>query len=405
MSAIVLMPQLGISEESALLAKWNVKKGDEVKAGAKLFEIETGKASFEVESEYSGIVLEILHGEGEELPIKTPVCVIGQPGEKYELPTVPKAETKPKEQTASAPTQAQAFEAVSPVSGKNFASPRAKALAEKAGVDLSGIPASGPEGRIIERDVKAYLDAGRPAFEKKQEAAADCADRPFTRMRKVIADNMFSSLANSAQLTLNSSFDATALLKLRKRAKAEEIKGLEKVTIGDMILLAVARTLPEFPYINAHCLGESVREFSSANLAFACDTPKGLMVPVIWQAEKLGLARLSQRVKELAAACNAGTVPPGDLTGGSFTVSNLGSLGVENFTPVLNPPQVGILGVGCPVTRFKERDGNLASYTAIGLSLTFDHRAVDGAPAARFLKALCERLENIESIIEAEREA
>jgi len=410
MADIVLMPQLGISEESAVLASWNVKKGDEVKISTRLFTLETGKASFEVESEFSGTVLELLCEEGDELPIKAPVCVIGTPGESYELPNAEKkAEAEPQEEKAKGKIDEPAYDIVHTAGETHAASPRARALAEKAKVDISNIAASGPEGRIIERDVKAYLDAGRPEIERAETVKGilptDYTERKFTRMRKVIADNMHASLSNSAQLTLNSSFDASDVLGFRKMAKAGVLKGFENVTIGDLILFAVSRTLLDFPYINAHCLDDKIREFNTVNLAVACDTPKGLMVPVIWHAEKLSLPEMSKKVKELAAACNAGTILPDDLTGGSFTVTNLGNLGIESFTPVINPPQTGILGVDCPVTKLKEKDGQLSVYTAMGLSLTFDHRAVDGAPAAKFLKALCEKLENIQSIIGTGKDA
>ena len=410
MADIVLMPQLGISEETAVLAEFYVKKGDRVKAGQRLFSLETGKASFDFESEYDGFVLELLCEEGDELPIKAPVMAIGAEGETYSLPKTFASDEKPAEKPADAPVSAPAVPgglsdaAVSAPSsgGRTAISPRARKLAEKAGLtDFSDIVPTGAEGRIIERDITARLDRA-PVAEKAAEktaapdkASADSGytDFPVSRMRKIIAENMHASLSNMAQLTLNSSFDATELLNFRKAAKSGVVPGFEKVTINDLVLFAVAKTLPEFADVNAHFLGDTIRRFNTVNLGFACDTEKGLMVPVIKGAEKLSLKELSAKAKSLAAACQNGTASPSEMSGGSFTVSNLGSLGVTSFTPVINPPQTAILGVCASETKMRFENGAPVYYPAMGLSLTFDHRAMDGAPAAKFLKTLCARLE------------
>ena len=291
------------------------------------------------------------------------------------------------------------------------ASPRAKNLAADLGVDITKAAATGPEGRIIERDVKTLAASGAaaqaPAAEAPKAAAPAAApkaayeDQPITRIRKVIAENMHSSLATMAQLTLSRTFDATAIIELRKRMKASEGYGLEKVTINDFILLAVARTLPDFPDINANFLdGKTMRRFAHAQLGCAVDTPRGLFVPVMPDADKMSLREISQWVKAKAAACKDGNISPAELSGGSFTVSNLGAQGIESFTPIINPPQTAILGVCGLMLRPRETaDGEVEFYQAMGLSLTFDHRVVDGAPAAKFLKVLAERLENIEFLL------
>ena len=175
-----------------------------------------------------------------------------------------------------------------------------------------------------------------------------------------------------------------------------EAMGLSKVTINDMVLYAVARVLPNFPEINANLVGDSFRKFKHANIGMAVDTDRGLLVPVIFGSDTLSLAEISQKTKALAGSAREGTLSPDDMSGGSFTVSNLGSMGVESFTPVINPPQTAILGVCCTTNRLKA-DGSV--YPAMGLSLTFDHRAVDGAPAAKFLKELCTALENFELLL------
>ena len=406
MADLVLMPQLGISEETAILAEFYVKKGDQVKSGQRLFSLETGKSSFDFESEYDGFVLELLCAEGDELPIKSPVMAIGAEGESYTAPTAaaPAAEEKKEDVKAAAAPVAvvEAVAASTREDGMVAISPRAKKLVDKAGLtDFSDVVATGAEGRIIERDIIARLDRA-PVIAKTEAPAVAAApvvagpeytDEPISRMRKVIAENMHASLSNMAQLTLNTSFDATELLNFRKAAKAGAVPGFEKVTINDLVLFAVAKTLPEFPDLNAHFLGDTMRRFNTVNLGFACDTEKGLMVPVIKNAETLKLRDLSAKAKSLAAAAQSGSLAPADMSGGSFTVSNLGSLGITSFTPVINPPQTAILGVCASETKIRLENGGPVYYQAMGLSLTFDHRAFDGAPAAKFLKALCAKLE------------
>ena len=415
MANIVLMPQLGISEESAVLSQWRVKEGDTVRAGQLMFTLETGKSSFDVESEYEGTVLKLLCGEGDELPIKAPICVIGTPGEAFEIPGAAAAEAAP----AEAPKAAEAV-AAAPVAaaaapktdadGRVAISPRARQLAEKTGADISAAVPTGAEGRIIERDIQLVLDQGKigtkapeapkaaaaeaPKAEAPAAPAAEYTVEPLSRIRRVIADNMHRSLSEMAQLTLTTSFDATALLAFRKAAKSGTLPGLEAVTYNDMVLFAVSRTLLDFPYFNATFTGDEFHLYNTVNLGFACDTEKGLMVPVIRNAEKLSLKAISDKAKSLAKAAQGGTISPSDMKDGSFTVSNLGSMGIESFTPVINPPQTGILGVNTLETRVRMKDGQPQFYTAMGLSLTFDHRAVDGAPAAKFLSALSKNLEN-----------
>ena len=417
MADFILMPQMGVSEESALLANWIVKEGDTVKTGDPLFSLETGKSSFEELSKFDGTVLKILVPAGEEVTIGVPVAVVGKPGEKFDLPagSAPAAAPTPSlgapEAAAAAPAAAPAAAApaaAAAVDGdKVLASPRAKKLASDLGLDIANASATGPEGRVIERDVKAL--AANPAAPKAEKAApaaapaaaapaaeAEYEDQPISRLRKVIAENMHSSLANMAQLTLNRTFDATALNALRKQMKASEGYGLEKVTTNDLVLYVVARTLPEFPDINANFIDDKMRRFKHAQLGVAVDTPRGLLVPVIRDADKLSIREISQQVKAMAGQCRDGAISPAQLSGGSFTVTNLGSLGIESFTPIINPPQTAILGVcGLTLRPRETADGEIEFYTAMGLSLTFDHRVVDGSPAAQFLKAVATRLENI----------
>jgi pyruvate dehydrogenase E2 component (dihydrolipoamide acetyltransferase) len=208
---------------------------------------------------------------------------------------------------------------------------------------------------------------------------------------------MHASLSGMAQLTLNSSFDAAEIMAYRNSLKANAEKlGLPNITFNDMVLFAVAKTVLQHRSINAHYLDDTMRYFTHCNLGIAVDTERGLMVPTIFNADTLTLAELAQKTKAVIKDAQAGTINPDLLRGASFTVTNLGSLGVESFTPVINPPQTAILGVN-NITYRTKADGS--AYPAMGLSLTFDHRALDGAPAAKFLKELCANLENFSLLL------
>ena len=405
----VLLPQMGISEESAVVGEFYVKIGDSVKVGTQLFSIETGKSVFDVESEFEGVVLALLCEEGDELPIKAPVMVIGEAGESFEAPQQA-AETKKEEKPEAPQAEPEKKTDATPAPAAIFAaghealsSPRARSLADKAGVDPAHAQPTGAEGLIIERDVKKMLDEGVPAAAAVPAAAptatpaaaftAEHQDIPLSMMRRTIAKTMYASLQSMAQLTHTASFDATDILAYRKTCKAQE--STKGITLGDMVLYAVSRTLTEFPDMNAHYLEKSIRQFGGVQLAVAVDIPTGLVVPVIRDADKLSLLQISNETKRLAEACRNGSIAPELLSGGTFTVSNLGNLGIESFTPIINPPQVGILGVNTITLRPRRApNGTVNYYDCMTLSLTYDHRAVDGAPASRFLQTLCKNLEN-----------
>ncbi len=419
----ILMPQMGVSEESALLSEWKVKEGDEIKLEQPLFGLETGKSSFEELSKYEGTLLKILVSAGEEVAVGAPVAVVGKPGAAFSVPGAAapaEAPAAPAAAAAAPVAAAPAAVAAAPAAAGSevLASPRAKKLAAELGLDLSQAIPTGPENRIIERDVKTLKSAApaaaaapvkeaaaAPAVAAAPAAAAPAAPAEYTeekisRIRKVIAENMHKSLADMAQLTLNRTFDATAILEMRKQMKNAPELGLDKVTINDLVLFAVAKTLVEFPDINANFIGDKMRRFTHAQLGVAIDTPKGLLVPVLRDADTMSLKAISAQVKEYANACKEGTLGADKLSGGSFTVTNLGNLGIESFTPIINPPQTAILGVCGTMLRPRQKaDGSVEFYQAMGLSLTFDHRVVDGAPAAKFLKAVADKLEKFNLIL------
>lgn len=435
----VIMPRQGQSVESCVITTWEKKVGDAVKSGDILFTYETDKSSFEEKATVEGTLLAILAEEGEDVPCLDNVCLIGPSGtdvsafvnaaSQVQSIDAPVAQATP----VAAPV---AIQATSSEVNVEKISPRAKNLAVKTNADLLKAVPTGPYGRIIERDVQTLLDKGftvsgaamgqytnavegsgangrvvladlnAKAPEAQAPAAAVAApaaayvDEKLTNMRKVIAKAMHNSLSTMAQLTLNTSFDATKLQACRAALKANAEKmGLAKITLNDMVLFAVSRTLLNHRAVNAHFLDDTMRYFTNANIGIAVDTERGLLVPTVFAADKLSLNQLSKAAKVVISEAQKGTISPDNLKGASFTVTNLGAMGIESFTPVINPPQTCILGVNNITKKIKEVDGEDVIYPAMGLSLTFDHRALDGAPAAKFLQELCYNLENFDLLM------
>ena len=382
---------------------------------------------------------------GDDVPVLTNMCIIGQPGEDISafLPQDEQKEEKKEPEPVQAVSEGPLVQKETQMQTSGFfgISPRAKNLADKSGADLSKVVPTGPQGRAIERDVRSLISQGAliskaamaqadgsseyigtglggriilpdlvqgekvvsepvQTLEVPKEQKIDYTEEPLTNIRKIIGKSMHKSLAEMAQLTLNASFNATAIMDYRKKIKgAMEKLGLSNITLNDIVMYAVTRIIKKHKAINAHYTGTSMKYFSDVHLGMAVDTERGLMVPTIFNADQMSLNRIAVESKKLADACKTGTINPDLLQGGTFTVTNLGGLGVESFTPVINPPQTAILGV-CSITeRPYMTDQGLALYPAMGLSLTFDHRAVDGAPAAKFLKDLCEALENFELLM------
>lgn len=447
MATPVIMPRQGQSVESCIITKWHKHKGDAVAVGDILFSYETDKAAFDEEATVAGTLLETFFEEGDDVECLLNVCVIGNEGEDVsqfrpqgaatEEAAAPAAEVKKDE--PSAPV-AVAEPAAKDEAAEGFVkiSPRAKALAQKQSLDYRYAVPTGPDGRIIERDVRALAESGigaTPAAmngylgldakvdgtgiggrvrvsdlaapvapaQAAQTAASDVpefVEEKLPNIRKVIAKSMHKSLSEMAQLTLNTSFDATEISAFRAKVKEnKDALGFANITLNDIILFAVAKTLPAFRELNAHFYDDKMVFFNHVNLGIAVDTPRGLMVPTVFKAETLSLNDLSKAAKAVITDAQNGSINPDLLTGGSFTVTNLGAMGIESFTPVINPPQTGILGVDTITTKVKVVNGQLVPYKAMGLSLTFDHRALDGAPAAKFLQALCKNLENFSLLL------
>ena len=442
MATIVVMPQLGNSVESCIIVEWMIAEGDTVAVDQTLASIETDKSTMEVPSTAEGTVLKLLWEEGDEVPVKDPLIIVGEPGEDISG-LVPGGDAAPAEADAPAEQAAAAPEAAAPAFATERAtgavSPRARALAASNGVDASAIAeGSGPHGRVIERDVAAAIaagpvltsaaraagvsaaegtgiggrvsvaDAGRTAEVAPAAAVAAPAaaadfpgastSAPLKGVRKVVAKRMMESLTSTAQLTLNTTANAAGILAMRKKVKnADEALGLNKITLNDLVCFAVSRTLLKYPVFNAHLEDGVLTQFEQVHLGFACDTPRGLLVPVIRSAQALGLKAFSDEAKRLAGGAIDGSLSPEFLSGGTFTVSNVGSFGIETFTPVINLPQTAILGVGAITPRpVVAADGTIGVEQRLTLSLTIDHQVIDGADGARFLRDLVAAIENID---------
>ena len=443
MAQTINMPKEGITVESCLMGAWKKDIGDAVAADEVLFEYETDKAAFECLSTANGVLLHKFYDEGDEAPVLMPVAIVGEAGEDIsdliagagaiekaeeaeEAEEIEEAAEQEKSEELEVPDEIEEPEEQEKLSVQNEQSeediyarlkisPRARDFAEEHGVDLSKATPSGPDGRIVEADVIAAANAVKdepvaaetivaaapevqaeapPEPENPAAAEVQYMDEQFTQIRTVIAKTMAASLQRSAQLTHHHSFDATSVLAMREDFKAggEEL-GYAGVSIGDIILYVTSRILAKHPEINALVAETGIRKFYTVNLGVAVDTPRGLMVPTIFGAEKKTLKEISEEVKTLAGAAQKGRVNPDQLTGGTFTVSNLGATGVEVFTPIINPPQAAIAGITGIVERVRKgRDGQIEIYPSIGISLTYDHRAVDGAPASRFAAELCNAL-------------
>jgi pyruvate dehydrogenase E2 component (dihydrolipoamide acetyltransferase) len=441
------MPKLGNTVEDCLLAGWLKHKGDAVAAGDVIAEIETDKTSFELTAPVAGVLLDTFFPAGALVPVFTVIAAIGSPGEAVDglaprdggagaaqasaggagtgaaaLPGAGAGERPavPGPAAVAAPAAGGAGAAHAPLS------PRARRFAREH--DLAAVPeqGSGPGGRVVEDDLRrlwyssprsapasgttdqAEQPGGGPApaviatttapgSAAVVAAAAGTEKLPMSPVRERIAKRLRGSVAATVQYTLNTSANAGGLLALRKAMKASP--ATEGVNIGDLVAYCTIRALLDVPDLNAELIDGVVYRHSKVHMGFACDTPRGLVVPVVRDSQDLSLVGLSRHMKDLAARAVQGSVTVDELNGGTFTVSNLGSMGIESFTPLLNPPQVAILGVGAiGLKPARKADGNVEFVDAIGLSLTVDHQVVDGAPGARFLAVVRDKIEHAEAI-------
>lgn len=459
----VILPKLGQTVEESSIVEWVKEEGDEVARGDVLFTVETDKATLDVEATRKGYLRKILVPAGEEVPVLTVVAYItrtpdepldvgekgsggvGESGNGGEAVAEPEAAVE----AASSPAPAR-----SSTSGRIFASPRARKAAREHGVDLAEIVGSGPNGRIVEKDVLAYVaaapkatpvarrlaesldvdlravtgtgpggkitkadveQASRQISESANQQISEtatpvpapapavpvpapakvAAEVPMSGVRAIIAQRMHESHIVTAPVTLTMEVDATEFVALREKLKTRFAKELGfNISYNDLLIKVVTSALRKFPAVNARLDGEVIRQMREIHISLAMDTGRGLIVPVVRDTDQKGLLDIARATRDLVVRTRAGKVQPDELSGGTFTLSNLGMFDIDGFTPIINFPEAAILGVG----RIKDRpavvDGELCVRKLMWLSLTFDHRLVDGAPAARFLQYVKDLIED-----------
>lgn len=430
MAKLVVMPKLGLTMTEGAVSRWLKAEGEAVREGEPLFEVETDKLTNTIEATASGTLLKILAKEGETLPCLAGVAVIGEAGEDISplLPGAPEAGPAPGPE-AAAPKPAPAPK---PPAGRVVASPAAKKLARELGVELAEVPGTGPGGRITEEDVKKFKAAPPPppaepgpkASPLAAKAAAElglelkdvphkggrilAADilaaasrgpapeaqpreetKPMTGMRRAIARNMHNSHMTSPTVSFNLGCDVSELAKFRQRLKAEDIK----VSYTDILVKLTALALREFPLLNCSVDGDNIIYKNYVNIGVAVALDNGLVVPNVPDADMKSLREISAEVKELANLARTGGLPMDRLKGGTFTITNLGMYGIESFTPIINQPEVAILGVNTIEDKVVVVDGEICVRPILNLSLTADHRVVDGSVAAQFLQRLKKLIE------------
>lgn len=406
----VILPVLGETMNEGTIVEWVKKEGDPVERGDILFVLESDKATLEVEAPTKGFLRQILVPAGQTVPVLTVVALITTTADEDLAASVPVSEAQIAE--AAEPTTIEP-ETLKPETWQPetriFASPRARKLAQEKGVDLALVTGTGPNGRIVERDVLTYIGVSERVGEAGVEAAvvsppsAPAVEAPavesvpFTGLRRIIAERMATSARTTARVTLVTEADATAFVEIREQLKARVTEEWGFAPgYNDLLGLIVARALREFPYMNAHLSadGQTIERQSVVNLGMAVDTERGLLVPVIRNADQKGLRAFGTELRALVERARAGKSLPDDLTGGTFTITNLGMYDVDAFTPIINPPETAILGVGRIQPKPVARDGEIVVRQMWALSLAFDHRLVDGAPAARFLQRIKQLIEN-----------
>lgn len=421
--ANVTMPQLGFDMQEGTLVRWLKQPGDTVERGEPIAEVETDKAVIEIESFYSGVLTKLLIEEGATVPVGTPIAVIdtGEGEGEAEAAGAEESAPAPAEAPAAAPQPAEPEPAEAPSApsvqdgapaeaggGRIKASPLARRLAAEHGVDLRTLTGSGPGGRIVKADVLQAVEVGRaaaaspagatasaPAAAPAAAAAPALEDRvvPLTRMRQTIARRMTESKQQAPHFYVTMAIDMDKALELR--ASLNELgDGQFRVSVNDLVIKATAIALQKHPNMNATFEGDAIRYHGAVHLAVAVALDDGLITPVIRDAHAKSLLQIAREARELAEAARAGNLRPDQYQGGTFTVSNLGMFGVEEFSAIINPPQAAILAVSAVQEQPVVRDGQLAVGRVMRVTVSADHRVADGAQVAVFLQDLKNVLEN-----------
>ncbi|HPU78223.1 MAG TPA: dihydrolipoamide acetyltransferase family protein [Thermosynergistes sp.] len=400
MATVVTMPKLGLTMTEGSVSKWHKKEGERVEKGEIIAEVATDKINYELEAPESGVLRKILIDPDAKVPVTAPIAIIAEADEdisglmpKGTAGAAPATQAEVKAPPAPVAAQAPATQAIK-------ASPAAKKLAKDHGVDLSLVTGTGPGGRIVEKDVEDYIErqkvgAVKPAAGLKETPPAAPAKRvPLVGMRKVIAQRMSESWHTSPMVTLNSEADANNLKLLRSNLRsAFESKGVN-LSYNHILLKICAQALTEFPLFNARLEGDEVILQDEVNIGLAIALEDGLIVPAVRNVARKGIFQIAVETEELIERARGNKLTPDDISGGTFTITNLGMFDVRDFTPIINPPQCAILGVGAMTDRPVAIDNSVVIRPIMVLSLTFDHRIVDGAQGAQFLKRVKELVQN-----------
>lgn len=450
MAVELRMLQMDQTMTKGKIGKWLVQEGDTVTEGQPLLEIETDKVVHEQESPADGIIAQILPEEGSDVPVNALLAIIAAPGEEVErveadIIEIPQQSEESKQTTTKPATPSKTQTKSTPPASPIKASPAAKELADKLSIDLTQVKASGPGGRILESDIHRYIETREPTTTESTRLKASPLARRLAKefgldlttiagsgpagrivrddvmqtvdeipahvfrsesdpvasevielsgIRKIIAERMTMSLQTNASVTLHTEVDATALVELRNQFN-EELQKIERsLTYTDLLVKIVATAIREHPRLNATLSDEGIQLLIDINIGVAVALEDGLVVPVVRNADKMGLSDISEQIKVLAEKARSNQLTPGELQGGTFTITNLGNYGIDAFTPIINPPETGILGIGRIIKKPIVHNDEIVIRHMLSLSLTFDHRVVDGAPAAQFLQTVSQYIQN-----------
>jgi pyruvate dehydrogenase E2 component (dihydrolipoamide acetyltransferase) len=376
----VRLPQWGMGMQEGTVVRWLKRVGDEVEAGEPIAEVEAAKTTEELTAPVDGVLERVLVSEGETVPVQELLAVIAAPGGAADHGHADDGVDGAAAGTEPPPAAPRTADRAAPATTRRAVTPRARRLAADLGISLDAIDGTGPGGRVIEDDVRRVAAAAEPAD--------DAQAIPLTGMRGTIARRMHDSLATMAQLTLTTTADVTELVRRRERLATEP-----PPTYTDLVIAAVARALRQHPRLNATVDGDRIRLIPDIHIGVATAVDDGLMVPVIRHADRKSPVTIAEERRRLVARVRAGDVGADDVSGSTFTVTNLGGYGIESFTPIINPPEVAILGIGRIVDQAARDGAAVAWRKVVTLSLTIDHRVVDGAPGAAFLQTTVHHLE------------
>ncbi len=428
MAQIIEMPKLSDTMEEGGIANWLKKEGDAVDIGEPLVEIETDKATQEYESPEDGVLLKIIVQPGKTVALRTPIAVIGAKGESFDLETLLKGKGAPAAKKAEAPAKekvevlAVAAKASAPsvpavsakpaaiaptpnASGRVRSSPLARKVAEELGLAIESIAGSGPGGRVVMKDVQeakssggATATAASKASYTPAQGGADATVMPVSMMRKTIAKRLLAAKNDAPHFYLTVSANMEHLNAWRTRLNEDAAKSdgkLAKTSVNDLMILGVARALRQHPVVNSSWQGDHILQHNQVHVALAVALPDGLVTPVIRNTDHLGVREIARQSRDLATRAKDGKLSNNDYAGGTFTISNLGMFGIEEFTAIINPPQAAILAIGAATpTPWVDASGNLVVQTRVKMTMSCDHRVVDGSTGAAFLKTLVSYLED-----------